>query len=985
MANLAGNKKKVWDGVRKLSGKVNTKPPINLTCAADGSSIDGPEQLVAVWVDFLEKKFAATQREVCEREEWEELPTRDPENKITRKEFTTALGTMKRNKAVGPDNIPIEVFKTSEPTQEMLLQLLSEMWEDEVVPEEFARAVFIMLYKNKGSKNDPSKYRCIGLLNHCYKMLSTILLGRIQQETNGFLSDWQAGFRKLRGCRDNILILRTLVEQAMAEGKELALTFIDYSAAFDSVSHKFIDQALADAGAKPKTRAMFRAVYRAASAMTKVEGPDGKQVFSMAFPVRRGVIQGDITSPIYFILALEKILRKHDKNINKGTRMTHTHTWVHTLGYADDAVLVDEQVETATKRVNDIAKGSRKDADMNINVTKTQCMHLRKQDALRKPTKVEAASECKFTCSHKGCNKLFANKHGLRVHEGKCPWKDEYDIERILDVKVPKNNAGKPIGYGNTQFKIRWAGYNKDHDTWEPYKNIHLDAINEFLITNNMYDFDWKYRCPHCNKPAASERGVKIHCSKAKNNCKSALEDLQNFTGTEAERKAKETQKEEQQQLRPAVKCEGRNLVNCYKFRYLGSIFAADGSNEPDIRRRIGIAQTRAGQLRHIFGSPKISVAVKLKLYNAAVGSLFTYGCEGWTLTPKMLRRLNGANSKLLAHFTGNDIITEARSATTSYNLNFEIRKRRLCWLGHILRMSPGRLVRRAVVEQFASGGGGNIFMDAPHGMGLRGLTKLAFEDDKKEWRNMVRSLNPAQAMTTTKLTHTYSLRVRPETPRETAHANAADSATGLTIDVCDDPIPDSHFLSDKSQAALIEFLNTGAPKAEGYYANGRAQHAKETSRWASPANVPTIPTIPTIPTTPPPDITETSSPLWAAPAHMPTPPPSDSTETNSSLWAVPACIPTDSTETKSSLWAAPAYIYTPTTHIYTTPPYIYTPPTCIYTPPPSPSPSPLFHAHDTPTTKTLTTNDIHPTIIQHKYIISNTNNTHHIWTPPML
>ena len=134
----------------------------------------------------------------------------------------------------------------------------------------------------------------------------------------------------------------------MEEGKKLALTFIDYSAAFDSVSHCYIDHALAEAGASPKTRAMFRAVYHAASAMTEVEGPDGETIFSDTFPVRRGVLQGDITSPIYFILALEAILREHDKNPNKGTYTKHTNTWIHTLGYADDAVLVDEDVETAT-------------------------------------------------------------------------------------------------------------------------------------------------------------------------------------------------------------------------------------------------------------------------------------------------------------------------------------------------------------------------------------------------------------------------------------------------------------------------------------------------------------------------------------------------------------------------------------------------------------------------------------------------------------
>ena len=80
----------------------------------------------------------------------------------------------------------------------------------------------------------------------------------------------------------------------------LVVTFIDFSAAFDTVSHKFIDRALAAAGATHKTRAMFRAIYRSATARTAVQAVDGATIMSDAFPVSRGVVQGDITSPINF-------------------------------------------------------------------------------------------------------------------------------------------------------------------------------------------------------------------------------------------------------------------------------------------------------------------------------------------------------------------------------------------------------------------------------------------------------------------------------------------------------------------------------------------------------------------------------------------------------------------------------------------------------------------------------------------------------------
>ena len=56
-----------------------------------------------------------------------------------------------------------------------------------------------MIYKNKGSKDDYTKYRAIGLLNLAYKIMTAILLRRLVVECVAFFSEWQAGFRAHRG------------------------------------------------------------------------------------------------------------------------------------------------------------------------------------------------------------------------------------------------------------------------------------------------------------------------------------------------------------------------------------------------------------------------------------------------------------------------------------------------------------------------------------------------------------------------------------------------------------------------------------------------------------------------------------------------------------------------------------------------------------------------------------------------------------------
>ena len=200
--------------------------------------------------------------------------------------------------------------------QEELFKFIQQVWRKEYVTTNLAVCIFVMIFKRKGSHNDCSKYRAIGLLNHAYKIMNVILLKRIVQECVDFLSEWQAGFRANRGCRDNILLLRMLYDYIIKNKESCVVTFIDYAytAAFDSISHKFLDATLKKAGASRKSRAIFRAIYAAATGAARVRGTDGEVIYSGTFKIGRGVIQGDIISPILFIIALDQLIQEFDGN-----------------------------------------------------------------------------------------------------------------------------------------------------------------------------------------------------------------------------------------------------------------------------------------------------------------------------------------------------------------------------------------------------------------------------------------------------------------------------------------------------------------------------------------------------------------------------------------------------------------------------------------------------------------------------------------------
>ena len=747
-ANSVGDTHKVYEGVKALRGK-REAPQCNLSTNAQGAPLDDAVAIAEAWESFLKNKFAATDKE-RQRPDMANLPPTIGTDKLTDKEVLKGLQRMKYGKARGPDEIPVIVYKQSTICKDLLVKLLQKIWDTEEIPVKFARATFVMLYKQKGSKNDPSKYRCIGLLNHCYKILSQCLLERLNAETDGYLADWQAGFRKQRGCRDNVMVLRTLIEDMLEKGEQLVATFVDYSAAFDSVSHKFIDLALADAGASAKSRAMFRAIYQAASATTRVPDTDGEYVQSNPFPIHRGVVQGDITSPLYFVLALQLILKRHDNVRGKGVPFADG--IAHTLAYADDAALLDGDTDTATLRVTAIAKGSAEDADMAINVDKTEVVHFCEQGRVPTATRADMTGICKHVCQHVGCKKVFFNMHGLKCHQGKCKWGQWHIVDRILDTRWTKRKR---------EFKVRWEGYSEDHDTWEPRENLTPAAINEFLIANGLYDHDNTTRCPHCDRPFKSAHGVKIHLKacQLKN-----WEASQDFTGRLAEARAAEKKMEEAQAQLPQVECAGDELVNAFYFKYLGSIFAADGDHKYDVRRRIGIAMTRMGQLRHVFSS-KLPRSLKLKVYKAAICSLFTYGSEAWNLDEQTCAALNGANSRCLSRFTGRTIHEEASPRTRTFDLVAAIRQTRARWLGHILRMGPERMLHQAALQQFKNGSAGNLFMDVPAHLSLDRIKTIA--QDRAMWKKLM----------------VYSIRHHVSPPRQdaTRQHSGASSTTNMT------------------------------------------------------------------------------------------------------------------------------------------------------------------------------------------------------------
>ena len=74
------------------------------------------------------------------------------------------------------------------------------------------RSVFISIPK-KGSAKECANYRTIALISHASQVVLKILQARLQQYMNLELPDFQTGFRKGRGTRNQIVINCWIIEK----------------------------------------------------------------------------------------------------------------------------------------------------------------------------------------------------------------------------------------------------------------------------------------------------------------------------------------------------------------------------------------------------------------------------------------------------------------------------------------------------------------------------------------------------------------------------------------------------------------------------------------------------------------------------------------------------------------------------------------------------------------------------------------------------
>jgi len=137
---------------------------------------------------------------------------------------------MRNRKATGDDDIPGDVLKLlGEGGLNILTKLSNFICNTGEWPQDFAEVTMIALKKK-------TKATKCSLIAHTAKIIAKILRIRIEKKIEDVLGEDQFGFRRGKGTRDAIGMMRIIAERNLDVDEELRVCFIDWQKAFHRVN-----------------------------------------------------------------------------------------------------------------------------------------------------------------------------------------------------------------------------------------------------------------------------------------------------------------------------------------------------------------------------------------------------------------------------------------------------------------------------------------------------------------------------------------------------------------------------------------------------------------------------------------------------------------------------------------------------------------------------------------------------------------------------
>ena len=390
----------------------------------NGNVMVNSEAVLKRWKEYFEKLMNEENNRDPRTEEAEVV--NEEVNCVSREEVKNALRRMKKGKAVGPDELPVEVWECMrEMGIKFLTRLFNRLLMGERMPEEWKRSVLIPIYKNKGDAQCCGNYRGIKLMSHTMKVWERIIEARLRDRVE--ISKQQYGFMPGKGTTDAMFALRMLMEKYREGQKELHCVFVDLEKAYDRVPREELWYCMRKFGIVKKYVQLVQDMYEGSETVVRCAAGTTE-----SFKVKVGLHQGSALSPFLFALIMDRITNE----------VRREPPW--TMLFADAIVICEEAREEVERRLESW-KYALKRRGMKVSKSKTEylCINEGNDDETVKmeDTKVPRVKEFKYLGStvqeSGGCEREVKK----RVQAGWNGWRKVSGV--ICDKRLPARVKGK--------------------------------------------------------------------------------------------------------------------------------------------------------------------------------------------------------------------------------------------------------------------------------------------------------------------------------------------------------------------------------------------------------------------------------------------------------------------------------------------------------------------------------------------------------------